>query len=117
MNTIIILKKTPKIEFHFRENGFELCDGQTASNTGFYTYADLVSTDLNNAWFPRVTKWLRAFTWVLNGVPFFPDGESYKKANLVIHVKKTKLGIWLTDTKMTNNAKKLKELLDRKKGL
>lgn len=110
----IILKKNPKIEFQLLENGFELIDRQTESNTGFYSYSDLQAIELNNAWFPKLAKWLRAITWILNGVPFFPDAESCKKSNLVINFGKTKLGILLTDSYMADNAKRLKELLDGK---
>ncbi len=114
MSENIILKKNPKVEFQLLDNGFELIDGQTERNTGFYSYNDLQSIELNKAWFPRVAKWLRIITWIFNGVPYFPDAESCKKANLIIHFRKTKLGIWLTDSNMADNAKKLKELLDEK---
>ena len=114
MSETIILKKSPKIEFQFRDNGFELIDEQTEKNTGFYSYIDLQSIELNNVWFPRLAKWLRIITWILNGVPYFPDAEFYKKANLIIHFRKTKLGIWLTDTYMAGKAKRLVELLNEK---
>ena len=110
----IIIKKKPIIQFQFLDNGFELIDGQTEKNSGFYAYKDLHSIDLNNSWFPRLSGWLRVITCLLNGAPYFPDAESCKKANLIIHYKKTKLGIWLTDTYMTNNAVRLKRLLDEK---
>ena len=106
MSENIILKNNPKIEFQFLENGFELIDRQTNRNSGFYSYDDLQSIDLDNAWFPRLAKWLRAITWILNGVPFFPDSDSYKKAKLTIHSEKSSLGIWLTDTSMAEKAKK-----------
>ena len=114
MSENIILKKNPKIEFQLLENGFNLIDGQTERNSGFYSYSDVQSIELNNVWFPRLAKWLRIITWILNGVPYFPDAESYKKANLVIHFRKTKLGIWLTDSYMANQAKRLEELLEEK---
>ena len=114
MSENIILKKNPKIEFQLLDNGYKLIDGQTERNSGFYAYNELQSVELNNVWFPRLAKWLRIITWVLNGVPYFPDAESYKKANLIIHFRKTKLGIWLTDSYMADEAKKLKELLDEK---
>ena len=114
MSENIVLKNNPKIEFQFLGNGFELIDGQTEQNTGFYDYNDLQSIDLDNIWFPRLAKWLRVITWIINGVPYFPDGESYKKAKLIIHFRKTKLGIWLTDSHMADSAKKLKALLDEK---
>lgn len=117
MSKNIILKKDPKIEFQFLENGFELIDRQTNRNSGFYSYDDLLSIDLDNAWFPRLAKWLRAITWILNGVPFFPDSDSYKKAKLTIHSEKSNLSIWLTDTSMAEKAKKIKELLDTKSQL
>ena len=112
MSENIILKTNPKIEFQLLDNGFQLYDGQTERNTGFYAYNEVKSIDLNNAWFPRLAKYLRIFTWMLNAVPFFPDAESYKKASLIFHFKNTNLGIWLTDSNMAENAKKLKELLD-----
>ena len=114
MSENIILKKKPNIEFQLHDNGFELVDEETEQNSGFYTYNNLQSIDLNSAWFPKLAKWLRIITWIFNGVPFFPDPESYKKANLIIHLKKGKLGIWLTDSQMVDEAKKLKKLLDEK---
>ena len=114
MNENIILKKNPKIEFQLLDDGFQLIDDQTERNSGFYAYDDLQSTELNKVWFLRLAKWLRAFTWIFNGVPFFPDAESCKKTNLLIHFKKRKLNIWLIDTYMTDQAKVLKEFLDHK---
>lgn len=110
----IILKKEPKIEFRFLDNGFELIDGQTEKNSGFYAYNDLQSIDLNKVWYPWLAKWLRIITWIFNGVPYFPDAESYKKSNLIIHFRETKLGIWLTDPYMADHAKRIKELLAEK---
>lgn len=110
----ILLKKNPKIEFQLLDNGFNLIDGQTEQNSAFYPYGDLQSIELNNVWFPRLAKWLRIITWILNGVPYFPDAESYKKSNLIIHFTNTKLGIWLTDSYMADKAKKLEQLLDEK---
>ncbi|MCF6170668.1 MAG: hypothetical protein L3J66_06805 [Bacteroidales bacterium] len=114
MSENIILKKNPKIEFQLLNNGFKLIDGQTERNTDYYAYRDLQSIELYKVWFPRLAKWLRAITWILNGVPYFPDAESYKKAKLIIHFRKAKLNIWLTNTYMADKAKKLKELLDGK---
>lgn len=114
MNENIILKKNPKIEFQLLDNGFQLIDEQTERNSGFYSYNDLQSIELNKIWFPRLAKWLRIFTWIFNGVPFFPDAESCQKANVIIHFRKTKLGVWLTDSYMVDKAKNLKELLDKK---
>ncbi len=114
MSENIILKKNPKIEFQLLDNGFQLVDRQTEQNSGFYAFNDLQSIELNNIWFPRLAKWLRIITWIFNGVPYFPDAESCKKANLIIHFRKTKIGIWLTDSYMADNAKRIKELLDEK---
>ena len=114
MEENIILEKNPKIEFQLLHNGFKLIDGQTEQNSGFYFYNDLQSIELNMVWFPKLANWLRTITWILNGVPYFPDAESYKKANLIIHFKKTKLGIWLTDSYMAGKAKRLVELLNEK---
>ena len=114
MGENIILKKNPKIEFQLLDNGFNLIDGQTELNSGFYSYSDLQSIELNKVWFPILAKWLRIITWILNGVPYFPDAESCKKANLVIHFRKAKLGIWLTDSYMAEKAKRLEELLEEK---
>ena len=112
MSENIILKKNPKIEFQLHDNGFQLIDGQTEQNSGFYSYDEFQSVELNKIWFPALAKWMRFFTWILNsGVPYFPDADSYKKANLIIHFKKSKLGIWLTDTYMADKAKMIKELL------
>jgi len=115
MSERIILKKNPKIEFQLLDNGFQLTDEQTEQNSGFYSYNDLQSTELNKTWYPTFAKWLRALTWIVNwGVPLFPDAESCKKASFIIQVKEMKLGIWLTDSNMTNKAKTLKQLLDNK---
>ncbi len=114
MGEKIILKRDPKIEFQFLDDGFELTDLQTEKNSGFYAYHDLQYIDLNNAWFPRLAKWLRTITWILNGVPYFPDAEFYKKASLIIHSRKAKLGIWLTNSYMAANAKRIKELIDER---
>lgn len=114
MSKNIILKKNPKIEFQFLDNGFQLIDKQTEQNSGFYSYDDLHSIELNKIWFPRLAKLLKLLTWIFNGVPLFPDAESCKKANVIIHVSKTKLGMWLTDSYMVDKAKVLKALLDKK---
>ena len=114
MSENITLKKNPKIEFRLLNNGFELIDGQTEQNSGFYSYNDLQSIDLNSVWFPRLAKWVRIITWIFNGVPYFPDAKSYKKASIIIRFRKTKLGIWLTDTYMADKAKTIKKLLDEK---
>ena len=58
----------------------------------------------------------RTGKWLVPYVTYFPDAESYRKANLIIHFKKTKLGIWLTDSYMADKAKSIKELLDKKTG-
>ncbi len=114
MSSNITLKKNPKIEFHLLDDGFKVIDTRTETNSGYYLYSDLVSVELNKAWFPKLAKYLRALTWIFNGVPLFPDADSYKKANLIFHFNKTKLGIWLTDTHMAHNAKLLAQLLDQK---
>ena len=89
MSENIFLKNDPKIEFQFLENGFELIDRQTNRNSGFYSYDDLLSIDLDNAWFPRLAKWLRAITWIINVCSyFFLIQIPYKKAKLTIHSEK-----------------------------
>tara|TARA_R110002049_G_scaffold289495_3_gene472368 strand:+ start:479 stop:787 length:309 start_codon:yes stop_codon:yes gene_type:complete len=102
MIEILLLKKKPQIEFQFLAKGFELIDAQIQENYGFYAYNDIESIALNNASIPKLAKWLRMITWVLNGIPFFPDTETYKKANLNIRFKKTELTLWLTDSYMAN---------------
>ncbi len=114
MGEHILLKKNPKIEFQFMDNGFQLIDEQTERNSGFYAYHDLQSIELGKTWFPRLAKWLRIITWMLNGVPLFPDAESCKRANVSIYFGKKKFGMWLTDSYMVDKAKMLKELLDEK---
>lgn len=116
MGESIVLKNNPKIEFQFLDKGFQLIDEQTDGNSGFYSYSELQAIELNKTWFPAVAKWLRIITWIFNGVPFFPDAESYKKSNVIIHFRKEKFGIWLTNTKMATKAKILKKLLDNKKS-
>lgn len=114
MSENIILKRKPKIEFQFRDDGFQLIDEQTERNSGFYSYHELQTVELNNAWFPKLAKWLRTITWLLNAVPYFPDAESYKKANIIILLKKGRLGIWLTDSYMAIQAKLIKKVLEEK---
>jgi hypothetical protein len=115
MSNNLILKSNPRIEFQLQSDGFQLVDDETQQNTGYYAYKDIQSVDVNKAWFPTLAKWLRGFTWILNmGVPFFPDAKSYKKANLLIQLKNTKFGIWLTDVDMADRAKRIKEVLDEK---
>jgi len=110
----ILLKKDAKIEFIIRDNGFQLVDEQASQNSGFYDYDELQSIELNKTWFPTFAKWLRAFTWIFNGVPIFPDAESYKKASVIIHLRDKKIGVWLTDAYMVDKAKVIKQLLDQK---
>ena len=114
MSENIILKNNPKIEFQLLDNGFQLIDEQTERNSGFYSYNDLQSIELNKIWFLRLAKWLRVFTWLFNGAPLFPGAKFYKKANDIIHFRQTKLGVWLTDSYMADKAKRIKELLDEK---
>lgn len=111
---IVLLKNSPRIEFQLLDSGFQIIDETTESNSGFFSYPDLTSIQLHRPWFPRLAKWLRAFTWIFNGVPLFPDAESCKKASVVLHFGKKKIGMWLTDTHMARNAKELKELLEQK---
>ena len=110
----ILLKKEPKIEFQLLDNGFELVDEITNQNSGYYPYRDLQSVELNKAWFPRLAKWLRMTSWVLNGAPLFPDPEECKTAKVTIHLNKMELGMWLTDIQMAQKAKKLKAFLENK---
>ncbi len=114
MGESLVLKKNPKIEFQFLVDGFKLIDRQSEQNSGFYSYHDLQSVVLNKVWFPRFAKYLRIITWILNGVPYFPNANEYKKASLMIYLNKQKIGIWLTDTSMADQAKKLKSLLGEK---
>ncbi|WP_350288481.1 hypothetical protein [uncultured Croceitalea sp.] len=109
----ILLYKKPKIEFKFLDNGFQLVDKQTVQNSGFYSYNHIKFIQLNKIWFLRLAKWIRVFTWICNGVPFFPDTKSCKKASLVIYFKEKKLCIWLTDSYMAGKAKTLKKLLEK----
>lgn len=113
MGNHITLKKNPKIEFELLDSGFRLNDELTHENSGFYSYDQLKSVEINKPWFPRLAGLLRVVTWVLNGVPYFPDAETCKKANMIIHFQKAKLGLWLTDPAMANKARRLKELLDK----
>ncbi len=110
----VIIKKNPKIEFQLHDNGFQLIDEEMEQNCGFYLYNELQSTELDKAWFPKLSKWLRIITSIFNSVPYFPDAGSYKKANIIIHLKKVKLGIWLTDSYMVAQAKMIKNVLDKK---
>lgn len=114
MGQSILLRSNPKIEFQLLENGFQVIDAQTETNNGYYSYSELESVELNNIWFPRLANWLRIITWILNGVPYFPDAETCKKSNLILLLSKNKLGIWLTDSSMARMAKSLKKKLDEK---
>jgi len=69
----IILKKSPKIDF--------------------YAYDDMQHVELNKPWFPRLAKWLRVITWIFNGVPYFPNAETYKKSNIIIH--SVQISLWV----------------------
>lgn len=108
----VLLKSDPKIEFQMLEHGFQLIDDHSQENSGFYAYSELRSIELNKTWFPLLAKYLRAFTWILNGVPLFPNAESYKKSKIIFHFGKSKIGVWLTDTTMVGKAKKIKQMLD-----
>ena len=117
MTENIILKKDPKIEFQLLDNGFHLLDSQTERNSGFYAYDDIQSIRLKNSWFPRLAKWMRVITGLMNGAPYFPDADSYKKASLTFQFEKTKLGIWLTDIYMADTAKRLEKALSEKRSI
>jgi hypothetical protein len=111
MSDAIILKKKPKIEFQFRDNGFDLLDLQTEEHSGFYKFEDMKSVELNKVWYPRLAKWMKILTWVLNGLPYFQDAKSYKKSNIIIHTKKRKIGIVLESPYMAIKAKQLRKKL------
>ncbi|MFH6604346.1 hypothetical protein ACEZ3G_12715 [Maribacter algicola] len=115
MSENVLLKENPKIEIQFLKNVFQIIDEKTIQNTGIYNYSDLEYVELNKIWFPKLAKWLRIITWIFNGVPYFPDQKSYKKANVIIHLKKENIGIWLTNSCMVTQAKKIKNLLDNKR--
>lgn len=117
MSESILLKKEPKIEFLFSEDGFQIIDEQTDRNNGFYSYKELQSIELNKVWFPKLSVWMRIITTFLNGVPYFPDADTYKTASLIIHGRKSKIGVWLTDTAMANQAKRLKAYVDNKSAI
>ena len=112
MSKVIVLKQEPKIEFILQDQGFQLNDEQTKSNSGFYTYRDLQSIQLQKGWYPKVAKVLRVFTWMINGVPLFPDAEMCKKANVIFHFESTKMGMWLTDDGMVEKAREVKLRLE-----
>jgi hypothetical protein len=114
MSESIILRTDPRIEFQLHDSGFELIDGRPEGSSGSYPYQHVRSVELNKPWYPRLAKWLRVLTWVLNGVPYFPDAATCKKASLIIRSKKAKLGIWLTDPHMADKARRLKGLLDER---
>lgn len=112
MSENIVLKNNPKMEIQLLNKGFKLIDGQTEGTADFYSYHDVQSVELNKVWYPRLVKWLRYTTWLINGAPLV--GEISKKANLVIKSSKTKLTIWLTDSDMVEKAKRLVVLLNKK---
>ena len=101
------------MEFQLQDNGFNLIDGQTEGNTGFYWYHDMQSIELNRLWYPRLLTYLRYGTWLLNGAPMV-SCESSKEANLVINGSQSKLKIWLTDVDMTAKAVRLVEVLNKR---
>lgn len=96
------------------DKGFQLIDQQTEAHSGYYAYEDLQSIELNKPWFPRFAKWLRIITWICNGVPYFPDANTYKKANIIFSDGKRQFGLWLTDAYMADKARELKSLLDQR---
>ncbi len=110
----ITLQESPKIEFLLQENGFQLIDEQSQQNSGFYAYSDLRSIELDKLWFHRLAKFLRVFSWMLNGVPLFPKGEDCKVAKVTMQFQQSKLGMWLTDSAMTDKAKMLKKAIELK---
>lgn len=114
MTNNLVFNINPKIECQLHNNGFELIDRQTAMNSGFYSYADLQSIDIINGWFPKLSKYLRAITWILNGVPLFPDADSFKKSKLIFHFKEHVLSIELTNACMVKKAKRFKALFEEK---
>ncbi len=66
MDQSIILKNNPRVEFKLSENGFELIDDQTSNNSGYYSYSNLKSIQLNKVWYPYIVKWLRIISWIMN---------------------------------------------------
>ena len=114
LSNSIILKKSPKIEFQLYESGFQIIDDQNVQNCGFYQYNQLQSIELNRAWFPRISRWMRIVTALLSGVPFFPDPDSYKFSSLKLNLDRNYIGMWITDIKMADKARLLKQLLDKK---
>lgn len=115
MSEHILLKENPQIEFRLLDEGFHLTDKQTERNSGFYAYSDLQSIELQNPWFPRFASILRGITWIFNGVPYFPDAATYKKASVTFNFNKRKVGIWLTDSFMASQARKLEKIIDDKR--
>lgn len=114
MNQSIVLRQEPKFEIQLLEEGFQIVDANKDENNGYFTYQELDSVEINRAWFPKLSVWMRVITTFLNGVPFFPSADQYKTANLILHVKQSKIGVWLTSSNMADEAIKLKELLSRK---
>ena len=114
MSENILLKEDPQIEFHLLDTGFQITDRQTERNSGFYSYSDLRSIEVQNPWFPRLASILRVVTWILNGVPYFPDAATYKKASVTLKFNKKKVGFWLTDPFMASQAKKLEKVICNK---
>ena len=112
MDEHIVLRNDPKMEFQLQDHGFSLIDERTEKNSHFYPYDDIQLIELNKLWFPKLVKWLRYTTWLLNGAPM--AGESSSKANLVMSIGKTKFKIWLTDTDMVDKAKRLAHILAKK---
>lgn len=114
MKEKIIIRDKPRIEFHLMDKGFEILDSKSEKEADVHAYNDIQRIELNNVWFPLFAKWMRVITWIANGVPYFPDAKSCKKANFIIHFSNSKYGTWLTSTKMAKKTRRLKTILDNK---
>ena len=116
MNERLLLNKSPKILFLLQPDGFQLEFEQSRNHMVFYAYSDIQYIKLKRGWFPRFATFLRALTWILNGVPYFPDASSCNKSSLHIQFKKNVLLLNITSVSMAKKAKEIKQLLEIKRA-
>ena len=116
MNKQFLLNESPRILFLLQPDGFQLKFEQSRNHMVFYAYSDIQYIKLKRGWFPRFATFLRALTWILNGVPYFPDAASCKKSSFCIQLNKHSIELPLRSVSMVKKAKELRQLLEIKRA-
>ena len=116
MDKQFLLNESPRILFLLQPDGFQLKFEQSRNHMVFYAYSDIQYIKLKRGWFPRFATYMRALTWVLNGVPYFPDAASCNTSSLHIQFKKNILLLNITSISMAKKAKEFKQLLEIKRA-